>query len=75
MGIGSLVDLVSLELSVGGVQIGDIVARLTDEPDAALLVEIWIARPGLLPRDCPLHDLNRRHNRRSGRKEKKREGG
>src|SRR5205085_544842 len=67
VGIGAGFDLVAPELSGGGIEIGDVVALLTNEPHPSLRVEVGIARPRVLPRHLPLCDLQRRTGRSLGR--------
>ena len=57
MGTRTRLQVVSLELSGGGLEVGDVIATLPDEPDAPLSVNIGVARPRVLPGHCPFRDL------------------
>ena len=59
--------LVALEGSPGGVEIGDVVPFLADEPDTPLGVEVRIAGPRFLPWNLPLRNLKRGARRTLGR--------
>ena len=63
VGIRPVLDLVALERPSRWVEVGDVVAFLTNEPDAALTVEVRIAWACLFPGDCPLRHLERRFGR------------
>ena len=58
MRAGAGVQLIALELAADGIEDGDVVAALTDEPHRVLVVSIRIARSGVLPWHRPFGDLD-----------------
>ena len=53
-----LVQLVPLELPGPGVEVGQVIADLANEPDTILVVHVRIAWPRVLPRHRPLGNLD-----------------
>ncbi len=60
VGMGPGVHLEALELAGGGVEPGDVVAGLTDEPDFSVRRDDGIAGPALFPGNRPFLDRHRR---------------
>ena len=58
VGTGARVELVAPEVTCLRVEIGEVVAPLPDEPDPPLAVDVRVARPGVLPGNHPLGDLD-----------------
>ena len=55
--MSTFLDIVSLEPAACGLEIGDVVARLADEPHAALGVHEGVTGPGALPGHGPFLDV------------------
>src|SRR2546423_11514555 len=65
--VGAGIDVVPLELAALRVEVGYVVAHLSDEPDAPLPVYVWITRPGSIPRRAPHFRLRARSTGLAGR--------
>jgi hypothetical protein len=57
---GAAFEIEFLELAGSGIERGDVVGSLPDEPDASVRTDVWIPRAGRLIGDRPFIDVDER---------------